>query len=392
MSEQQPVQALHIFSDRKFIPWVRQTFKQFKWTSTFIILRSDWKNKHASVDEQTTEVSADKYGYSFVLRSIHSNDIILHYLLDNHKANIISLAPSDTLHFWCFYGTEVYQQTPYFRKNLYGPESKKLLRTLPEIKFRYELRKLFYQIGKFEKTPLQSLKEAIPHIRSILWYVGEEIEQIKTKMELPPWKFFQFFEPNDIIPEGTKKVNPLSRKILLGNSATIENNHLDALRSLRLAADAGYAVTLPLTYGQFPRYKKKIKSRFANDLGNHVDFLEKHLSLDDYYSHLLEFPTAVFLHRRQQALGNILFLLYAGTKIYLSESNVIYKWLTANQIKVSIFEADFENDVKKNQLVWSTDIIEHNRLHTRLLLEHQKNKATIQWMEQLAYERRSSNE
>ena len=118
MPEKHPVRAIHLFSDRKFLGWVRQTFSTTNWTSYYVILDSATK---------------------FV-----NMDIAFHYFLDNVKADIIYRSRPEMIHCWCFYGAEIYQQTNKFRRDLYGPETRKLLWLLPEIKFRYDLRKFYF--------------------------------------------------------------------------------------------------------------------------------------------------------------------------------------------------------------------------------------------------------
>jgi hypothetical protein len=226
MPDTPAIQALHLFSDKKFMPWVKQTFQIAHWHSHFIIINVESHNSQVIIDEDTIEVSGDAFGQKIILEKLKSAEIAFHYFLDNIKANIIFHSDSKTLHCWCFYGAEVYQQTSIFRKEIYGPVTKKLLWTLPEIKFRYDLRKYFY-LFQFKTAPITSLLRTIPKIHSVLWYVEEEMKRINEKIPLPPWKFFQFFSFTDIIPTGTGSTNRQNKKILVGNSATIENNHAD---------------------------------------------------------------------------------------------------------------------------------------------------------------------
>ena len=381
MPDTPTIQALHLFSDRKFIPWVKQTFQLSHWHSHFIIINVKSKNSQVVIDEDTTEVSGDAFGQKIILEKLKKMDIAFHYFLDNNKADIIFHSKSNTLHCWCFYGAEIYQQTSAFRKEIYGPVTKKLLWTLPEIKFRYDLRKYFYYL-QLKTPPITSLLRALPKIHSILWYVEEEMNRINKKITLPAWKFFQFFSFTDIIPPGTGTTNRQSRYILIGNSATIENNHADVLKVILQSNNEQHSFSLPLTYGQFPRYKAQIKTRFKRALGERVKFVEDHMALQEYYLFLLRHPTAVFLHYRQQGLGNILYLLYAGTKVYLSRKNVVTEWLTRNQIKVYIFEEEFIRDLQQDNLVLDDATVHQNRDGIITLLDHKRNEQTMKELEE----------
>jgi hypothetical protein len=380
MPDTPAIQALHLFSDKKFIPWVKQTFQVSHWHSHFIIINVKSKNSQVVIDDDTIEVSGDAFGQNLILEKLKGIDIAFHYFLDNIKANIVFQDVSNTLHCWCFYGAEIYQQTSRFRKELYGPVTKQLLWTFPEIKFRYDLRKYFYFL-QLKTPPITSLLRAIPKIHNILWYVEEEMNRIKERIPLPAWKFFQFFSFPDIIPTGTGSTNKQNKKILVGNSATIENNHADVLNAIKECTNDQYSYSLPLTYGQFPRYKARIKTLFKRALGERVKFVEDHMALQEYYLFLLRHPTAVFLHYRQQGLGNILYLLYVGTKVYLSRKNVVTEWLTRNQIKVYIFEEEFARDIQQDNLVLDDATASMNRNGIMALLDHNRNEQTLKALE-----------
>ncbi len=381
MSAKETINSVHLLSDVKFLPWIKRTFSLRGWSSYYILLNHKEKKVYKDLEVDTMEVSSDSFGESIIIEKLRSFDIAFHYLLNNTKAEIISKSGDDLIHCWCFYGAEIYQQTNLFRSSIYGPQTRKMFWTLPEKRFRYELRKWYYSIWKREPSPISSLRQSISKIYAILWYVEEEMELINQKIKLPPWKFFQFFSFDDIIPAGTGNTDVKSKKILIGNSATIENNHADVLPLLTAISDKDYSFSLPLTYGQFSRYKSQIKSKYKRKLGERVTFLEGHLSLEEYYSFLQKHPTAVFLHYRQQGLGNILYLLYTGTKVYLSQHNVVYRWLKKNGVEVFIFEVDFLKDVQTQQLTLDPEMIVHNQVKIRDLLDHQRNDITISELE-----------
>ncbi len=389
MSAPNTIRSLHLLSDKKFLPWIKRTFSLPNWSAFYIVLNPNQKNYSHPLEDNILEVSADEYGEKIILESLHQYDIAFHYFLDNMKAEIIAKSANKILHYWCFYGAEVYQQTSLFRNELYGVYTKRILRVLPEIRFRYDLRKFYYKYILFKKAPVDSLQAAIPHIHAILWYVEEEVKLIGRKINLPPWQFFQFFNVVDIIPPGTKTTNTKSKKILIGNSATIENNHADVLPGLLEIIDKEYTFSLPMTYGQFARYKTRIKTTYSRALNDRVTYLEEHLELDEYYQFLHEHPTAIFLHYRQQALGNILYLLYTGTKVYLSENNIIYTWLIKHDIEVFKFEEAFQSDVSTNQLTLDHASIAKNQQNIMQLLDHQRNDITIRAIENEIFSRKN---
>jgi hypothetical protein len=388
MSAREKIKSVHILSDVKFLPWIKRTFSIPGWNAYYILLNDQERKVYKDLGEDALEVSSDSFGESIVVERLKAFDIAFHYLLNNTKAEIIRKSGKDVIHCWCFYGAEIYQQTNLFRNTIYGPQTRKMLRTLPEKRFRYELRKWYYSFWKREPSPISSLRRAISKIYAILWYVEEEMELINQKIKLPPCSFFQFFSFNDIIPPGTAITDVSSKRILIGNSATIENNHADVLPLLTSISDPDYTFSLPLTYGQFSRYKAKIKAMYKRKLKDRVTFLEEHLTLKEYYALLQKHPTAIFLHYRQQGLGNILYLLYNGTKVYVSQHTVVYQWLKKNGVEVFIFEEDFLKDAQAQRLTLEQTTIAHNQRKIRELLDHQKNDLTIAALEEEVYSRK----
>ena len=378
----QTIKAVHLFTDAKFIPWVKATFALYSWESQFIFLHLP-SAPVALTQNDVMLISMDTKGKSKVLSIIDSADIVFHYLLDYSKASLVIHSQGHAIHCWCYYGAEIYQQTPLFRDMLYGPVTKKYLWLLPEIKYRIEFRYWYYRIFRLKKPPVKLLRQAIKKISGILWYVPEEIAMINSRIKLPPWYNFQFFSFADIIPDSHAKCQVHNLKILIGNSATIENNHLDVLDAFLKVKIHPYSVSLPMSYGLFPRYKSLVKRKFSQVFKEKSSFLDQHLPLEKYYSFLDEHPTAVFLHHRQQALGNILYMLYIGAKVYLSRTNIILQWFLQNRVKVFIFEDDFVTDLKSGKMVLEESVAMENRKQVRTLLEHQNNLSTIHQLEQL---------
>lgn len=381
MNELTKIHSLHIVSEKKFLPWIKKAFARPGWENEYIIFQYKKKNHFNPVAEKESEMSADKFGRDKAITIANRSDIVFHYFFDFPKADIVIRSRPEVQHYWNFFGAEIYQQTDYFRKELYGPFTAHLMKTLPEIKFRYEMRRLYYKWILRSDAPVDKLKKSLPRLNNILWYIEEEIAMIRKKIDLPPWLFFQFFTFHDIIPDVNARTQTDSRKILIGNSATIENNHMDILHLLENIRHFNHTVTLPMTYGQFRRYKSKLKQKYQDSLGNKARFLETHLNLQAYYQFLDEHATAIFMHYRQQGLGNIFYLLYNGTKIYLSKQNIIFNWLINKGIHVYSVEDSFKYDYEHCNLTLNSELANENRMQIRNLLDHNRNEETFRIIE-----------
>ena len=354
---------VHLINSKSFLPWIKESFDDSQFENKFVLL--DLKNNNIDRSEDGTRfLSIDEKGKKELLKIVNDSEITIHYFLDYTKSELILRSNNNVKHYWYFFGADIYQQLNDFRTNLYQAETSKWLRFNLMYRFRLEFRSFKYKFILRKDTPKQILLKSFKRIEKVLWYVDDEIDWINTKVQLPDFLYFKFFQSKDVIPFDSGKVNSDSKKILIGNSAAIENNHLDILKVFKSFKDDTYSVALPIVYGEPANYKTEVKKQFINHFGTRAEFLEKSIPLADYYKWLNDCPTAIMLHNRQQGLGNIFYLIANGSKLYLSENNVIYNWLKKNQITVFSFEDSFEKDYQSQRLTLdeSTRISNYKRL------------------------------
>lgn len=123
------------------------------------------------------------------------------------------------------------------------------------------------------------------------------------------------------------------KKVLLGNSATQENQHIEAINILRRFKDQNIEVVCPLSYGD-KEYAKRIAEFGKKKLGRSfypiLDFMER----DKYFSLLSECEVGIFNNNRQQAMGNINSLIELGKKVFLNVNTSMWKDYTSFGIKI----------------------------------------------------------
>ena len=79
-----------------------------------------------------------------------------------------------------------------------------------------------------------------------------------------------------------------------------------------------------------------------------VEFLEERLSMHNYYKRLSLVGFAAFNFRWQEALGNILFLIWNGAKVFLRADSSVYQQFRNWDVQVYTldqFNEDFLNDL-----------------------------------------------
>lgn len=166
----------------------------------------------------------------------------------------------------------------------------------------------------------------------------------------------------------------LQTTIMIGHSASITSNHaelIDRLSALSLAND----YFIPLEYGDL-QYGALVREYAGRALGvDRVEFLEKRLSLPEYYHRLSSIGFAVFNFRWQEGLGNILFLLWNGTKLFLREQSSVYQQFDQWGLHVFTIEHDLD------ATAFADKLSRENAADNRRILEElfSEQRVTVYW-------------
>ncbi len=121
--------------------------------------------------------------------------------------------------------------------------------------------------------------------------------------------------------------------ILVGNSADPLNNHIEIFEKLEKYKNDQINIYVPLSYGNKNNaeiiFKEGVK-RF----GDKFKPLVEYLLLEEYVELLSKIDVAIFNHKRQQAMGNIITLLGLGVKVYMRSDVTQWSFFEKHEIKV----------------------------------------------------------
>jgi len=338
----------HIVNSKSFLGWIQESVLGRNYKNNFILL--DLHNANVfEVQGGYCKFSIDQFGKTKLLSIINESDYVIHYFLDYTKSELIVQSNSNVKHFWYFFGGDVYQQINSFRKNIFLPETKRWMRYNWSYRYRIEFRNFYYKYVKRIVTPEKMMLDSVKRIDSLLWYIEDEYNFINKNFTLPEFKYYKFFKFRDVFPFKESRLDGSMNKILLGNSSAVENNHLDFLPIMKGVKFEG-EIALSFSYGDQLGYKKYVKKNFKRHINSKVTFIEEMMPLNKYYEWLNSFNTAVMLHSRQQALGNIFYLIANGSKLYMNENNLIYNWLLKIGVRVFSFEKDFKTHLERKEM------------------------------------------
>ncbi|MDQ7985757.1 TDP-N-acetylfucosamine:lipid II N-acetylfucosaminyltransferase [Pseudomonas sp. G34] len=123
--------------------------------------------------------------------------------------------------------------------------------------------------------------------------------------------------------------------IQIGNSADSSNNHLEILEMLAPFCGEDIAIYAPLSYGN-EEYARSVIRAGKEKFGDKFKPLTEFMPVDQYLEFLGRVDIAIFNHRRQQAMGNIITLLGLGKKVYMRSD--ITPWSMFKKIGVKVYD------------------------------------------------------
>ncbi len=150
--------------------------------------------------------------------------------------------------------------------------------------------------------------------------------------------------------------------IQVGNSADRSNNHVEIFDSLTKLNRCDFKIICPLSYGN-REYAEQVVNYGTELFGDRFVPLMEFLAFQEYIEILSRIDVAIFNHKRQQAMGNIITLLGLGKTVYIRSD--ITTWGLLDKLNLKVFSSnlieelnlltpvDKEKNMKKVSLVFS---------------------------------------
>ncbi len=324
---------LQVIFDGQFGDYVLEQFRDYK-DRTRIVLVTNKKNDlqfhiniaHSDIIEYNTEE------YKELISNLSEYQaVIMHGLFSNIQYDIVRHLPQNTKLAWVLWGAEIYT-----RKDVY------MNHIAPMTRFAFTVKKykdiIVKPSHKDNEVPLDILRRVDYLLGSSL----EIYEDVKAYIGNPNMKhlMYSYFTLERLIGADMLDKTVNGSNILLGNSSTPDNNHIDILMRLKRVGIAKEAKLItPLSYGDL--WVKHLINKVGSLL-----FRRQFYPLLDYmprteYNKLVQ-SCSVFItnHHRPNAFGNTLTALWLGARVYTSESNIQTRFLQNMGLHVDTIERD----------------------------------------------------
>ena len=314
---------LHCMYAEKFIaPYLKFLSKHFDISDHKFLIRKDKRyliedNKNI-IFVKSGESKISRI-YKYIKEISKADKIILHGILNKEMWLILFFQPWVLKKsFWLVWGGDLYYfvnnsknfKSYLFEKIVIHSVIKKIGYIVTPVKGDYELSKKRYDAqGKWINC---------------LWYLSNIYHK----------------SSHDKI---TNKKNSSNINILVGNSAHETNNHAELFDTLRPFRNKNIIIYCPLSYGPH-EYRSKIIDLGEKNFGGKFIPIIEFMAFDEYQKFLKKIDIVLYNHRRQQALGNTISLLYMGKKVYMRKD--VTQWNLYSNLGIKIYNKDFFNLTK----------------------------------------------
>lgn len=365
------MKILHVATDEKFIDSISWQFDRLDNTKNWFILLLDSINepiKYVTCKENFKIVPKDKKGLLFCIKEIEKHDIIIFHGLNYFQSQIVLKSNEKSKLLWFFWGGEFYDNPKFQKFNPLGTKTQELFinPTLKD-KFKKAIRPSFYYLKNKTKIPEQSVLDAAKKIDYFGILYEEEMNYFKSHNYLSnKTSFFKMtYYPLEFIFKGIEHIKVNGQNILIGNSASLTNNHIEAFDFLKNANLEKRKLIVPLSYGDM-NYAQSINKIGTSIFDEKMTPIFEFMPLDAFNILLGSCNVVIMNHYRQQAVGNIVAALWMGAKVYLNERNTLYQYL--KRIGISVYSINQELTQNPTAL---EGLNEAEILHNRKILQNE---------------------
>ena len=177
-------------------------------------------------------------------------------------------------------------------------------------------------------------KNIISKLHGLITYVKGDYE-LARKWYGAEGKYYEcFMYPSNLYKEYSIQLKTHDTiNIQVGNSAFLNNNHIEVFEKLYKFKDENIRIYVPLSYGS-SKYAQQVISAGQAMFGDKLIGMTDFMAFNEYLDFLSDIDIAIFNHERQQAMGNKITLLGLGKKVYMRSDITPWETFSAQGIKV----------------------------------------------------------
>ncbi len=309
------MKIVHLAQDEKFLPLARSLFEEaFPGANTFVVCRlPKYQQTFLKPEARVRYRHPMFFLLPWLMPELRGADMVVVHSMTKHHARALRGAPKGSLVVWIGYGFDYYGLLSNSIGGYWFDKTEALLS----------------QLGLKQRQ----LKVMRPHVTSVAGRVDvfsvNPAEVTMVRDALPQLKATYHALPSFTVEDTFAQGGCPMRgpDVLLGQSASPHNNHLEVFDVLRDALPATSRLVVPLSYGN-PIYADHIEQTGREMFGDRFVSLRTWMTIADYQQRIAGCGFIVMNHRRQKAVGNISSGLYRGAKVFLQRTNPLFGFFT----------------------------------------------------------------
>lgn len=286
----------------------------------------------------------------------------------------VKYIPLDKVVIWWGFGGELYNRQYGNRSlisvSMYKPLTHKIMlcnkRYLLGVAMDY-LKGILYK-PNFSRD-IKMMLERIDYFQPVL-ECEYELMQRNTRFQAK-----EFYYPNSRLSVDYISQKSAVGSILCGNSATYTNNHLDVFLSIKGKIPEGCKLIVPLSYGDSSCVNKIIE--YIEETKINAQILQDFIPKEEYFKVMNSCSYFIMGALRQQGIGNVLYALRNGIKLFLYKDSIVYKFLKSKGFYVYTIE-----DIDKNS--FCIPLTEQQNAHHMQLLNKEVERRKKKYEDSLA--------
>lgn len=311
----QGLRILHLANDEKFIDQAIRAFEREAPGCNKLFVCGKVPLKH--VKSEATVIRGFKAVRGAVTKALPEYNIVIVHSLNPIWFRLIRKLRASSVVIWLGWGYDYYDIINKNKSELLLPLTKKKWHVSREKKLLTEKIKSI-----IKRVALPSKANIIERIDIFCPVLPSEYGATKIKFDgkvFPRQGFWNYGNLEEDLIKGFEGHTVSGNNLLVGNSASAENNHLDTFSLISGIGIDGRDIISPLSYGS-PQYRDFVISEGAKFFGENFKPLTNFMPIQEYIKILQSCGFVIMNHLRQQAVGNIVIMLYLGAKVFLNKS------------------------------------------------------------------------
>ena len=333
------MKILHIATDDKFLDSAYSVFeKVYPGKNEVFVIAAKLPLKYTKLEPDRVQIKRGSFFNKSpkISAEVYSRyDLIIFHSLAEATYPELKNIPSTIATVWLGWGYDYY---------------KEFVNQLPLYLERTQ--KIYNEL--VAKKPKRIAANVIRAITYLFWPRGTKFQVIEKITIFAPvlpqeyhmvrnsraWEYFPKFASwnygtmEDDFVKGFEEASIAGNAILVGNSATYTGNHVEAFDIIRKLNLRDRKVVAPLSYGD-PRLAARLTDVGHEYFSDRFEALRDFMPIEEYVATIKKCGYVIMNHIRQQAVGNIVIMLYLGARVFVREENPVYDFFKQFGVELS---------------------------------------------------------